>query len=131
MVHELLVECERAGVTPVVTRRLAARERLPGFGHKIYAGDDPRLAPLREALALLPDSLGRLPLVEELLAVAGMRIAKRPNVDLGMGALTYVTGLPGDAPIFAIARIAGFVAHYLEECDERPVRYRGIARPSG
>jgi citrate synthase len=130
MVHALLEECARDGVVPVITRRLAARERLPGFGHKIYAGDDPRLIPLREALSLLDDTHGRLPLVEEVVAAAGMRVTQRPNVDLGMGGLTYVTGLPGDVPIFAIARIAGFVAHYLEESTERPVRYRGIARPA-
>nr|WP_287394220.1 citrate/2-methylcitrate synthase [Candidatus Microthrix sp.] len=31
-------------------------------------------------------------------------------------------------PIFAVARIAGWAAHYAEELDERPVRYRGLAR---
>ena len=35
-------------------RRLQARERLPGYGHKIYVGDDPRLAPLLELVASCP-----------------------------------------------------------------------------
>jgi len=129
--HRFLAECEADGVTSALTRRLANRERLPGFGHKIYAGEDPRLGPLREAIALLPDPHGRSALVDEVVAEAGVRMTKRPNVDLGVGALTFVADLPADLPLFSIARIAGFVAHHLEESNERPVRYRGIARPAG
>jgi citrate synthase len=69
--------------------------------------------------------------VEEVIAEVGMRVPKRPNVDLGLGALTYVAGLEPELPLFAVARIAGFVAHHLEESAERPVRFRGIARPAG
>ncbi len=126
--HRFLAECEQTGAAAAVTRRLAAGERLPGFGHHIYAGDDPRLGPLREAIGLLPDPHGRARLVDEVVAEAGMRLTKRPNVDLGLGALSFVAGLPPELPLFAVARIAGFVAHYLEEIAERPVRYRGIAR---
>lgn len=127
--HRFLVDCERAGAAAAVAARLAAGERLPGFGHKIYAGDDPRLGPLREAIALLPDPHGRARLVEDVIAEAGARVTKRPNVDLGLGALTFVAGLPADLPLFAVARIPGFIAHHVEEWTERPVRYRGIARP--
>jgi citrate synthase len=129
--HRFLAECAADGVAVVVTRRLANGERLPGFGHKIYAGDDPRLGPLREAVALLPDPHGRAGLVDDVVAEAGVRMTKRPNVDLGVGSLTFVADLPADLPLFAVARIAGWVAHHLEEWNERPVRYRGIARPAG
>jgi len=128
--YDLLVECERAGAAgEVVTRRLSAREQLPGFGHKIYVGDDPRLAPLLEIVGTLPDPRGRLDVVHDVLAETGVRMTKRPNVDLGLAALTFVAGLPGDIPLFAVARIAGFAAHLREEMAERPVRFRGIARP--
>lgn len=129
-VCQLLAECERAGeATGVVRRRLQARERLPGFGHKIYVGDDPRLAPLLEIIRELPDPHGRTDVLHAVLAEAGARITKRPNVDVGLGALAFVAGLPDDVPMFAVARIAGFAAHLQEEMAERPVRYRGIARP--
>ena len=59
----------------------------------------------------------------------GVRMTKRPNVDLGLGALTFVAGLPDDIEPFAVARLAGFAAHLQEELEERPVRYRGLARP--
>lgn len=129
-VHDLLAECERVGdAAEVVVRRLQARERLPGFGHKVYKGDDPRLAPLLEAVAELPDPAGRLQVVHDLLAAAGVHMTRRPNVDLGLAALTFVAGLPAEVPLFAVARIAGFAAHLQEELQERPVRFRGIARP--
>jgi len=53
----------------------------------------------------------------------------QPTVDLALGALTWVTGLDASAPIFAVARIAGWGAHYAEELNERPVRFRGVATP--
>ncbi len=128
-VHDLLVECEEIGAGAAVGRRLQARERLPGFGHKIYQGEDPRLAPLLEAVALLPDAAGRRDVVDDLRAETSDRIMRQPNVDLGVGALSFVGGLPADVPLFAVARIAGFAAHLDEELQERPLRYRGLARP--
>ena len=128
VVHELLVECEEHGAAAAVDRRLRAQERLPGFGHRIYRGEDPRLRPLLEAVALLPDPNGRRDVVDDLLIEAGIRLTRQANVDLGLGALTFVAGLPADAPLFAIARLAGFAAHYDEELAERPLRYRGLAR---
>jgi citrate synthase len=128
-VHDLLVECEEIGAPAAVARRLHARERLPGFGHKIYQGEDPRLAPLLEAVALLPDPNGRNDVVEDLRVETSNRLMRRPNVDLGVGALSFVGGLPADVPLFAVARLAGFAAHLDEELQERPLRYRGLARP--
>ncbi len=127
-VHDMFEECERDGAGAVVMRRLQARERLPGFGHKVYVGDDPRLAPLLELVRALPDPGGRVDVVEDLLVETGVRMTKRPNVDLGLGALTFVAGLPDDIEPFAVARIAGFGAHLQEELEERPLRYRGLAR---
>lgn len=126
-VVDLLVECERHGVTAAVGSRLATRQRLPGFGHKIYAGVDPRLTPLLDAVATFDDPFDRRPIVEAVLAAAGTRIVQRPNIDLALGALLFVADLPRDTPIFAVARIAGFAAHIAEEEAARPVRYRGLA----
>jgi citrate synthase len=94
----------------------------------IYKGDDPRLAPLLEAVAALPDGDGRRGVVDELLTEIGVHFTRRPNIDFGLGALAFVGGLPADVPLFAVARIAGFAAHLLEELEERPLRYRGLAR---
>lgn len=126
--HHLILECAATGVAPALERRLAAGERIPGFGHKIYAGEDPRVAPVREAIGLLDDPGGLLPILDDLVAVVAERVFQRPNADLAIGALTAVARWSPDVPLFAVARLAGLAAHYLEELGERPVRYRAIAR---
>jgi citrate synthase len=128
LAYDLLVDAERLGAASAVARRLHAGERLPGFGHKIYKAADPRLAPLLEAIALLPDPLGRVAVLDDLIREAGVRTTRPPNIDLGLGGLALVADLPRDAPLFAVARIAGFAAHLSEELEERPLRYRGLAR---
>lgn len=128
-VHRLLERCAHDGVAATVRATLDDTARLPGFGHTIYAGRDPRLAAFEEALGMLPDPTGRLAIVDQLLAVASERMTTAPNVDLGLGALTFVAELPPTLPIFSVARIPGLIAHYLEELDEPALRYRAIARP--
>ena len=121
---------EAAGQDPdsVLEARLDRGERIPGFGHAIYRRRDPRLEPLLRAVRRLPDPAQRMATVDALLLAAGTRLARHPNVDVGLGALTYGAGLPADAPLFAIARIAGWTAHRIEELAERPIRYRGLGR---
>ena len=52
-----------------------------------------------------------------------------PNVDLVLAAITVAAGMPDDAgrTIFTMARVVGWVAHYLEELGERPLRFRARA----
>ncbi|HTH05627.1 MAG TPA: citrate synthase, partial [Ilumatobacteraceae bacterium] len=120
---ELLDAAMLSDARTVVERVLSSGRRLPGFGHSVYRKGDPRLAPLLESVSSLPDPDGRMRVVDELLVEAGRRLGHLPNVDLGLGALSFVGGLPRDASLFAVARIAGWAAHYDEEKTERPVRY--------
>jgi citrate synthase len=83
-----------------------------------------------EAVALLPDPNGRAGVLAEVLREAGVRQTRRPNIDFGLGALAFIADLPPDVPLFAVARLAGFAAHLSEELAERPLRYRGLARPA-
>lgn len=126
-VHGLLTDCERDGAEPVLDRLRSERRRVPGFGHSIYRERDPRFGLLLDRVRRLPDPDDRLGVVADLLAVAGRYVTHAPNVDLALGAMNYVAGLPPDCPLFAIARIAGWAAHYQEELDERPLRYRGLS----
>jgi len=117
------------GARASVDDRLGRGERLPGFGHTVYRTGDPRFAPLIAAVRTIPAPAERLELVEALIAEAGRAVGHLPNVDLALGALLFVADLPRDAPIFAVARIAGWGAHYEEELRERPVRFRGLSAP--
>lgn len=126
-VHRLLDECAHDGVDEVLDQLRTERRRVPGFGHTIYRGHDPRFDLLLDKVNRLPDPHDRFRTVSDLRTRAGSYIAQPPNVDLALGALTYVADLPPGCPLFAVARIAGFAAHYREELDERPVRYRGLS----
>ena len=123
----LIEEASQVGAAAAVSRRLAAGERLPGFGHRVYQRGDPRFAALLASVDAIPTRPTRRAVVHDVVAEAGRRIGPVPNVDLAVGALTFVGGLPASAPIFAVARIAGWAAHYDEERRERPVRFRGVA----
>ncbi len=91
---------------------------VPGFGHRVYRDRDPRADHL----------LGRLgpdPLAAAILDAAAARELPAPNVDFALAALVRAHGLrPGSAAtIFTVARIAGIVAHALEEYEHR-LRFR-------
>jgi citrate synthase len=126
--YALLEAIERHGVRRGLDDTLRWQGRLPGFGHTVYRDGDARFSALWrrfEELAL-PDERR---LVEELLDLAAREDIPFPNVDLGLAALAWVTGMAPDAGqvIFMVARLVGWVAHYLEELDERPLRYRARA----
>lgn len=116
----------RGNARAVVDERLGLGERLPGYGHRIYTGTDPRFDAL---LALVRESrpaARTLSALDDLLEVTADRLGARPNIDLASAALVHGHGLPvaSGLCIMAIARTAGWVAHGLEEYQERPLRFR-------
>jgi citrate synthase len=117
------------GAARTVHNKLAEGEPVvTGFGHPVHRHGDPRVAPLLEAVYAFATPADR-----ELVETAD-RAAPRPlNVDFALGALTYTARMPAEAAtaIFAIARVAGWIAHAAEEYDEPPLRFRGRAvRPA-
>jgi citrate synthase len=109
----------------VLGRRMDAAGQVPGFGHRVYRDRDPRadhLLPLATSLARDPARARRVEAVVEAADALGLR---PPNVDLAVCALAHALELRRDAPttIFTVARIAGLVAHALEEYPHR-LRFR-------
>jgi citrate synthase len=132
-VERLLAAIPDAAAAPgVLGERLAAGEPLPGFGHAVYRGRDPRADALLELLRAAQPDPARLAVLDAVLAAAGRHDGPAPNVDLALGALTDCLGLaPGAAEaIFAVARTAGLIAHALEEYPHR-LRFRARARYTG
>ncbi len=113
-----------AGAFAAVDRR-AATGQVPGFGHRVYRGPDPRARHLLERLdAAADDEQAALTVKAALEAAASLGLAL-PNVDFALAALARAMQLrPGAAStIFTFARIVGLVAHALEEYPHR-LRFR-------
>jgi citrate synthase len=126
--YELLVLAERDGASRALNDVLRERGRLPGFGHAVYKSGDARFAALLSvAEPLLGDD--RRALLHEVIALAAAHNVPLANCDLALAALSWGTGMPPDTgrTIFAVARLAGWAAHYMEEITEPPLRFRARA----
>jgi citrate synthase len=128
MAYELLVVAERDGAVRALNAVLREQGRLPGFGHTVYKRGDPRFGAL---LALAEPSMSdeQRAVLHEVIALAAAHDVPLPNCDLALAALSWGTGMPSDSgrTIFAVARVAGWAAHYMEELAERPLRFRARA----
>jgi citrate synthase len=120
---------DAAGVPRVVGELLRRGERVPGFGHFVYRGGDPRaqllLAMVRSAVPASP----RLAVVDSVLAEMHRRALPEPNIDFALAVLASCAGMIRGAGevIFAVARTAGWLAHALEEYAARtPLRPRAV-----
>jgi citrate synthase len=110
-------------VRPYIEERLARKKRIMGVGHRVYKIKDPRATVLQGLVEELFDRYGHdkyydLALevervCEELLGPKGIY----PNVDFYSGLVYAKLGIPEDCftPIFAISRVAGWLAHWREQ----------------
>ncbi|MCC8481660.1 citrate synthase [Streptomyces globisporus] len=130
LAHRLLREAvDRGSAVPVVADHLRTGRRVPGLGHRIYRGEDPRATVLFELLAEVPQAAGALAAAREVVATTARHAPLHANIDLALAVLSVSRGMAADAgeTVFAVSRTAGWVAHALEEYGERPLRIR----PSG
>ncbi len=115
--------------------KLAAKEKVMGLGHRVYKIKDPRAFILQRLGEQLMDKLGTSPYYDrakalevaaaELLGPKGIY----PNVDFYSGIVYDRMGIPRDlfTPIFAVSRISGWCAHWLEQlADNRIFRPKQI-----
>ncbi len=115
--------------------RLERREKIMGFGHRIYTVSDPRSAVIKEwaaRLAVHPEQERLFAVAERIETVMWREKKLFPNLDF-YSALAYrFCGIPTDlyTPMFVLARISGWMAHIMEQRSNnkliRPVsRYTG------
>jgi citrate synthase len=106
----------------------------PGFGQPLYPDGDPRATALLDRLRRAAGGSRAMAVVDGVVSAAQRRAPIHPNVDFALAALGLVTNMPPDGGevIFAVARMAGWIAHAMEEYQEAPVRFRPRAsyRPS-
>ncbi|MEU3254409.1 citrate synthase [Streptomyces sp. NPDC006997] len=130
LAHRLLLDVlDHGDAAPVIAEELRAGRRVPGLGHRLYPGEDPRARALFALLDDLPHAAPALAAARDIEATAARHHPLHANVDLALAVLTASSGMPATAgeTIFAVARTAGWIAHALEEYGERPLRMR----PSG
>jgi citrate synthase len=101
---------------------------IPGFGRRIHPGGDPRIRPLLNATQLI-SSTAQQTVVEEILEMARAADAGHPNLELPLAALALAGEMMPKATtgLFALSRMAGWIAHACEEYGEAPVRFRARA----
>jgi citrate synthase len=110
-------------VEPWLDRAIAAKQKIMGFGHREYKVKDPRAVILQQLAKQLFDTFGDDPLYDlarKLEAAAAERLGPKgiyPNVDFYSGLVYRKLGIAEDlfTPIFAIARTAGWLAHWKEQ----------------
>ncbi|MDH6515976.1 citrate synthase [Streptomyces sp. SAI-135] len=130
LAHKLLLDVlDRGDAAPVIAEELRAGRRIPGLGHRLYPGEDPRARALFALLEEIPRAEPALLAARDIVATTARHTPLHANVDLALAVLTASSGMPATAgeTIFAVARTAGWIAHALEEYGERPLRMR----PSG
>lgn len=129
--NEEVVQMLREIGTPARARayleaKLRNKERIMGFGHRVYKVKDPRATVLQGLCERLFKECGTSPLYEVALEVevAGLELLREkgvyPNVDFYSGIIYDKMGIEAElfTPIFAMARVAGWLAHWLEQLRE-------------
>jgi 2-methylcitrate synthase len=113
-----------------IRSRLARKEKIMGFGHRVYTTEDPRATHLRKMSREVGESSGETKWYEMSRRIEQIVNAEKKlnaNVDFYSASLYHVLGIPGDlfTPIFAVSRISGWTAHVLEQyANNRLIRPR-------
>ena len=110
--------------------KLARKEKIPGFGHRVYRTEDPRATHLRRMSEELGTRSGREQWYEmsrQIEVLVGHEKNLNPNVDFYSASTYYTLGIKVDlfTPVFAVSRVAGWTAHILEQyANNRLIRPR-------
>jgi citrate synthase len=113
-----------------VKGKFARKEKIAGFGHRVYRTEDPRATHLR----LMSRDVGRRAghpawweMSQRIEALVKSEKKLYPNVDFYSASMYYTLGIPIDlyTPIFAVSRMSGWTAHILEQyANNRLIRPR-------
>ena len=110
--------------------KIANKEKIMGFGHRVYKEGDPRAKYLREMSRKITEETGQSELYEMSLAIEKRMKEEKgliPNVDFFSATVYHSMDIPHDlfTPIFAVSRTSGWIAHILEQYrDNRIMRPR-------
>lgn len=107
---------------PVIEKMIAEKAKIPGFGHRVYRTIDPRAKVLKTFAKSLAEKSGNpeCAIANEVEKVMAEHYGEKgiwPNVDLYSGIVYHELGISTECftPIFAISRVSGWLAHWLEQ----------------
>ncbi len=116
-------------VRPYIEAKVKAQEKIMGLGHRVYKVKDPRAIILQQLAKRLFAHLGKSPLYK--VAVEVERVGEEflaskkvyANVDFYSGLLYQKMGIESDffTPIFAMARVSGWLAHWIEQLKDNHI----------
>ena len=130
-VIQMLLEIDSLDrVDDFIRAKLARKEKIMGFGHRVYTTEDPRATHLRAMSRSVAESSGETRWYD-----MSRRIEKlvkeekhlNANVDFYSASVYFMLGIPLDlfTPLFAVSRVSGWTAHVLEQyTDNRLIRPR-------
>lgn len=133
-VMKMLLDIDKTGADPVdyVKERLAGRQKIMGFGHRVYKTMDPRAKILRRMSKKLSEETGHETLYNWSEAILETMKSEKnidPNVDFFSATVYYSMGIKPDmfTCIFAMSRISGWTGHYIEQAENnRLIRPRAL-----
>jgi len=124
-VFHILEAIDASGADPVeyVKGLLAQKQKIPGFGHRVYHTEDPRATHLRQMSKELGKSSGQNKWYEISHAIEEFVKADKKlnaNVDFYSASTYHTLGIDVDlfTPLFAVSRVAGWTAHVIEQLDD-------------
>jgi citrate synthase len=124
-VFQILEAIDHSGADPVayVKGMLAQKQKIPGFGHRVYHSEDPRATHLRQMSHDLGHSSGQdkwFEVSKKIEEFVKTEKKLNANVDFYSASTYHILGIEVDlfTPVFAVSRISGWTAHVIEQLDD-------------
>ncbi len=130
MLLELGQDASERRIEDTIRAKLARKEKIPGFGHRVYKTEDPRATHLRRMSQELGQQSGNPRWFEMSQRIEAMVRSEKKlyaNVDFYSASTYYALGIAPElfTPVFAVSRISGWTAHVLEQyANNRLIRPR-------
>jgi citrate synthase len=130
MLLEIGADASPDRIDGYIRGKLARKEKISGFGHRVYRTEDPRATHLRRMSKELGQKAGNtkwFEMSERIESIVRGEKKLYPNVDFYSASTYYTMGIATDlyTPIFAVSRISGWTAHVLEQyANNRLIRPR-------
>ena len=130
MLIEIGQDAPAERIDAYIKAKLAKKEKISGFGHRVYTTEDPRATHLRQMSKELGQKAGNTKWFEMSERIEALIRAEKKlyaNVDFYSASTYYTMGIAIDlyTPIFAVSRISGWSAHVLEQyANNRLIRPR-------